>query len=121
MVKIFSFSTAEMCHGKNRQISACLECVIVKIVSSSMSGIYHSQNSPFQHGWNVSWSKQSVLARLKDWNMAWLKLSVSACLECVMVKIVSFSMSGMFHGKKCIFVQCTVAKSLFAATGFRQN
>jgi hypothetical protein len=60
---------------------------MIKIVSFSMAGICNGQNCPFQHAWNVSWSK----------------LSVSACLEYVMVTIVSINMSGTCHGQNLQF------------------
>jgi hypothetical protein len=66
----------------------------VKIDSYSMSGMYCVHNNQFQHGWDVSWSKLSVSARL-EWNVLWSLLAVSVCLECVVVKIASFSMPGM--------------------------
>jgi hypothetical protein len=50
---------------------------MVKIVRFSMSGMCHGQNCLFQHAWNMLWSQWSV----------------SACLECIMVKIVSFIMA----------------------------
>jgi hypothetical protein len=64
-------------------VSACLDYVMFKIVSFSMSGLCHGQNCPFQHCWNVSWSKPLV----------------SAWLDYFMVKIVSFSMTVMCHGQ----------------------
>jgi hypothetical protein len=90
-----------------------------------MSGLCRYLNRLFQHGWNLSWSKLSVLTYLEyvmrvvklfrfsmtgmghgqncqfppDWNVTWFKWSVSACLERVMVKIVSFSMSRISHQK----------------------
>jgi hypothetical protein len=48
--------------------------VAVKIASYSMSGMCCGQNLKLKHECNVSWAK----------------LSVSACLVCVMLKIVSF-------------------------------
>jgi hypothetical protein len=99
MVKIVCFSIAEMCHGPvsawmdrvtvihvsfsmdrmshcaNCPAAACLDYVIVKIVCFSIARMCHGQNCQFQHVWNMSWSL----------------LSISARLECVMVKIVSFS------------------------------
>jgi hypothetical protein len=62
------------------------------IVSFSMSEMCHGQNRLFQHVWNVSWSKSSVLAYLED---VMVKMSVSAWLECAIVQIVSFSMPGI--------------------------
>jgi hypothetical protein len=77
MVKIVSFSMANMCHGQNRQfqhvwnmswsklsVSACLE-LMVKIVSFRMAGLRHCQNVQFLHGWTTSWSKLSVSAWLE--------------------------------------------------------
>jgi hypothetical protein len=57
---------------------------VVIIVSFRMSSMCQGQNCQFQLIWYVSWSK----------------LSVSTCLECVVVKIVSFSMSEM----ECVVV-----------------
>jgi hypothetical protein len=48
-----------------------------------LSGLCQRQNRPFQHGWHVSCSKWPV----------------SAWLECVLVKMISFSMAGMCNGK----------------------
>jgi hypothetical protein len=56
-----------------------------------MTGMCHGQNHQFQHDWNVSWKKSSV----------------SAWLECVMVKIVSFSTAKISHSKKLEKVNCT--------------
>jgi hypothetical protein len=79
-----------------------------------MFGLRHGKNRPFQHGWNVACIKSLVSAQVSaclDYVMvkivsfsmskfsSWSKLSVSACLECVMVKIVSFSMSALCHGQ----------------------
>jgi hypothetical protein len=55
----------------------------------------HGQNRQFQHGWNVSWSKSSI----------------SAWLECVLVKIVSFSMFEIPHGQNRQFQHgCVIVK-----------
>jgi hypothetical protein len=37
------------------EFSACLEYVMIKIVSFGIAGKCHGQNGPFQHVWNVSW------------------------------------------------------------------
>jgi hypothetical protein len=42
---------------------------------------------------------------LHGWNMSWSKLSVLACLECVMVKIVCFSMPGIWYDHNHQFQQ----------------
>jgi hypothetical protein len=67
-----------MCHGQNRQfqhvwntswsklsVSAWLECVMVKIVSCSRTGMCHGPNGQFQHSWIVQSSKSSVSAWLE--------------------------------------------------------
>jgi hypothetical protein len=79
---------------------------MIKIVSFSMSGICYGQNCPFQQDWNVSWSKWSVSAKeykeqtfQHGWNVTWSKWSLLAWLECVKVKIVSFSMAKMRQKK----------------------
>jgi hypothetical protein len=60
-----------MCHGQNCQFqSACLEyvivkiehfsmpeCVLVKLISFSMSRMCHATNFQLWHGCNMSWSK----------------------------------------------------------------
>jgi hypothetical protein len=38
-----------------------------------------------------------------DWNVLWYNMSVSSCLECVMIKNVSFSMAEVCLGQKCLF------------------
>jgi hypothetical protein len=91
----------------------CLVCVKVKIVSFSLSGMCLGQNCQFQHVWNVSWSKLSVSACLK-WNVSWSLLLVSARLECVVVKIVSFSMSGMLLGHNSQFQHVWYVSSFLA-------
>jgi hypothetical protein len=62
------------------------------------------KSCPFQHGWNISGSKSSILAGLEydqtrpfqhGWNVTLSKSSASFFLKCVMVKIVRFSMAGM--------------------------
>jgi hypothetical protein len=79
----------------NLSVSGCLEFVVVKIVSFSMSANCCGQNSEFQLVWHLLWSKWSDSAwhgsfRLSGvqnrefqhiWNLSWSK-------------IVSFSMSG---------------------------
>jgi hypothetical protein len=95
-----------------------------------MSGMRYNQNRQFQHGWNMSWSKLSVSARLEcvmvkivcfstpgmchgqnclfqnAWNILWSQLSVSAFLECVMVKILRFSMARMSGRKNQNMCMC---------------
>jgi hypothetical protein len=75
-----------------------LECVMIKIISFSMNGMRCGQNYHFQHAWNVLWSK----------------LSVSASLDCVMVKIVSFSMPGM-----CLRIRMLQTRLHHKKTDFR--
>jgi hypothetical protein len=69
-----------------------------------MSGMCSGQNGHFQHGWNVLLSKSSVSARLERDVVQIIRFSMSGIghgpnnkfqhdLECVMLKIVSFSMS----------------------------
>jgi hypothetical protein len=60
-------------------------CVLVKINSYSMSGMYHVQNSQIQHGLDVPWSKI-------------VSFSMSG-MERVVVIIDSFSMSGLRCGQ----------------------
>jgi hypothetical protein len=114
MVQIVSFCMAGLRHGQNcpfqhvwimsrskLSVSACLDYAMVKIVrfnisglchgqivSFSMSGLCHCQNCQFQHVCIMPWSKSPV----------------SAWLECDMVKITGFSMSGscgLRHGQNC--------------------
>jgi hypothetical protein len=75
---------------------------MVKMVSYKMSGMYCVQNSPFQHGWDLSLSILPVSACL-EWNVLWSLLSVSAWMEFVVVKIVHLSMYGMCSGQNCQF------------------
>jgi flagellar biosynthesis/type III secretory pathway M-ring protein FliF/YscJ len=56
---------------------------MVQNVSFNMTGMCHGPNGQIQHVWNGSWSKLLVLA--------WL--------ECVMVKIISFSIARICHSK----------------------
>ena len=60
--------------SKEKSVSACLDhvmveivnfsmavmCVVVKNLGFSMAGLCPGRNSQFQHGCDVSWSKQSV-------------------------------------------------------------
>jgi hypothetical protein len=64
-----------------------------------MSGMCHGPNRPFQHGWNVPWSKSSISAWLECVMVKIVSFSMSGRLENVMVKIVYFSIAGMCHGK----------------------
>jgi hypothetical protein len=75
VVKIVSFGMLRM------------ERVVVIIDNFSMSGMSFSQNAKLHYVWYVLYPK----------------LSVSAWMGCVMVKILSFSMSGMSPGINCQF------------------
>jgi hypothetical protein len=57
-----------------------------------MVGMCCGQNHHFQHGWNVMWSKSPV--------SAWVELVAEMSVERVVVKIVSFSMSGMIFRRR---------------------
>jgi hypothetical protein len=87
-------------------VSAWLECVVVKILSISMSGMFCDQNNQFQYWWDMSWSK----------------LSVSACLECIESKIVSFSMDNMCCGCKIVSFSMTVMeRDVFIIVSFSMS
>jgi hypothetical protein len=106
MVQIVRFSMARVARGKNCQfqrglnvlwsqtsVSACcecvfvniirflewLECVVVYIISFSISGMCCSQNLQFQHVMFCCQSREFQHVR----NILWLKRSVSAWLEWV--------------------------------------
>jgi hypothetical protein len=63
------------------------------IVSFSMAETCHGLNHQFQHYWNVPWSKSAISACLECvvvknvcfsiWNVSWSVSSASACLEYV--------------------------------------
>jgi hypothetical protein len=74
--------------------SAFPECVGVKNVRFSMSGMCCGQKCQIQHVW--SWSKCQIMSGIcglrnarfsMPRNMSWSKMSDSACLECVLVKM----------------------------------
>jgi hypothetical protein len=80
MVKIARFSKTGTCCGQKNHFFSLDECVVVKIIRFSMAYMFLDQNHKFKHGWNV------------------LTISVSAWRVCVMVKIASFSLTGICCG-----------------------
>jgi hypothetical protein len=83
-------------------VSAWLQCVMVKIVSFSMSRNVKAKIVHFSMAGMCHSKKSSGSECLEDWKMSWSKSSVSAWLECDMVTIVHFSMSEMCNGQNKI-------------------
>jgi hypothetical protein len=59
VVQIVSFSISWMCHGQNGQFQQVWYVFMVKIVSFTLSGMSRVQNCQFKHVLNSLWSKLS--------------------------------------------------------------